>query len=134
MPSYAHLFDDGRGGDLVRYLRECGIESMPELMARQASWQPVGIASEKVDGSRLFARHCAVCHGNDGAGDGPLAKRLPMPPTNLRNGPFIRSMDGGQATIARIIKFGVIGSHMPGHETLSDAEILSLSDFIRGWR
>lgn len=134
MPSYAHLFDDRRGGDLVRYLRECGIESMPELMARQASWQPSGIASQHVDGGRLFARHCAVCHGDDGKGGGPLAKRLPIPPTNLREGPYLRSTDGAQLTIARIIKFGVIGSHMPGHETLNDSEILALSDHIRAWR
>ncbi len=130
MPSYAHLFHDGRGDDLVRYLRECGIETMQELMARQAAWLPEKSATPPPDGSRLFALHCAVCHGNDGTGGGLLADQFPMPPPNLRIGPFVRTADGKKETIARIIKFGVIGSHMPGHETLRDAEVLALSDFI----
>jgi cytochrome c oxidase cbb3-type subunit 2 len=134
MPSYAHLFQDGRGDDLVRYLRECGVESMPDIMARQAVWIPVRTSSPQIDGARSFARHCSACHGNDGAGNGPLAGQLPMAPTNLRDGPYIRTADGQEETIVRIIKFGVIGSHMPGHETLSDAEILSLTDTIRTWR
>lgn len=134
MPSYAHLFDNGRGDDLVRYLRERGIETLPALLAQQAEWTPDKSAIAGLDGDRLFTRYCAVCHGNDGTGGGPLANQLPMLPTNLRIGPFIRTADATDETISRAIKFGVIGSHMPGHETLSDAEILSLSDFIRAWR
>jgi cytochrome c oxidase cbb3-type subunit 2 len=134
MPSYAHLFQDGRGDDLVRYLRESGIDTMQELMARQAAWLPGKSPSMRADGRRLFARHCAVCHGSDGAGGGPLADQFPMSPTNLRDGPFIRTPDGQVEAIARIIKFGVIGSHMPGHETLRDAEIRALSVFVSGIR
>lgn len=130
MPSYAHLFQDERGNELVRYLRECGINTMPELMMRQLAWEPSSNRSLHPDGARLYARHCAVCHGETGAGDGRLAGQLAMPPTNLRDGPYLRTADGRQETIARIIKFGVIGSHMPGHETLSDADILALTEHI----
>lgn len=35
-------------------------------------------------GARLFRSNCAGCHGADGAGDGPLAASLPVPPSNLR--------------------------------------------------
>ena len=135
MPSYAHLFDDGRGNDLVAYLRQCGIETMVDLMAKQATWTPEKSASPpQVDGARLFARHCSACHGTDGAGGGPIASQLPMAPTNLKVGPFIRTFDGREETMARIIKFGVIGSHMPGHETLTDEEILALTGHIRALR
>jgi cytochrome c oxidase cbb3-type subunit 2 len=133
MPSYAHLFKDGRGDDLVQYLRECGVAAMPELMNLQAQWKPsTGAASP--DANRLYARHCAVCHGEDGQGDGPLASRIPMPPTNLRSGPFIRTDRGDVETISRVIKFGVIGSQMPGHETLKDGDILSLAELMQRLR
>jgi cytochrome c oxidase cbb3-type subunit 2 len=134
MPSYAHLFKDGRGDDLVSYLRQCGIETIPELVARQVSWVPAKNASPMPDGGRLFALHCAVCHGGDGTGGGSLASSLPIPPVNLRDGPFLRTQDGKEEAIARIIKFGVIGSHMPGHETMGDAEILALTEYVRGIR
>lgn len=35
------------------------------------------------EGRRLFAANCASCHGADGRGDGPLAKTLNPPPTDL---------------------------------------------------
>ena len=134
MPSYAHLFQDGRGDDLVGYLRQGGIESIPVLLARQAAWLPDRKNSMPADGKSLFARHCAVCHGDDGAGQGMLAGQLPVPPANLRDGPFLRTPDGKPETITRIIKFGVIGSHMPGHETLGDGEILAITDYLRKMR
>lgn len=134
MPSYAHLFNDGRGDDLVSYLRQCGIETIPELVAQQTSWLPGKKPSAAADGARLFARHCAVCHGSEGKGGGLLAASIPIPPTNLRDGPFIRTPDGKTESIARIIKFGVIGSYMPGHETMGDGEILAITEYVRGIR
>lgn len=35
-------------------------------------------------GRAIYLDHCAVCHGVNGAGDGPLARSLKTPPTNLR--------------------------------------------------
>lgn len=35
-------------------------------------------------GKVLFDRNCAICHGRTGAGDGPQADALPLPPANLR--------------------------------------------------
>ena len=34
-------------------------------------------------GREAFARHCEVCHGPGGQGDGPAAKGLPTPPANF---------------------------------------------------
>jgi mono/diheme cytochrome c family protein len=36
------------------------------------------------EGHRYFVRYCASCHGQDGLGDGPVAKSLARPPANLR--------------------------------------------------
>lgn len=135
MPSYAHLFEDGRGDDLVRYLKESGVGSMPALLGSQAEWKPAG-KPEGTDARALYARHCAVCHGATGGGFGPLSPSLGVRPTNLREGPFIRTGVEGdpELAIARVIKFGVIGSDMPGHETLADGEILALAKLLAGWR
>lgn len=34
-------------------------------------------------GSEMFNTYCAVCHGKDAKGDGPLASQLKIPPANL---------------------------------------------------
>ena len=135
MPSYAHLFEDTRGDDLVRYLRESGIENMHALMMQQRQWTP-GPSSTQHDAPRLYARHCAACHGESANGQGPLAGQLHIKPPDLRHGPFARTSEPEDVPlqIARIIKFGVIGSDMPGHETLSDSEIMALADMLAGWR
>lgn len=36
------------------------------------------------DGKTHYLRYCASCHGINGTGDGPVAKALSHPPTNLR--------------------------------------------------
>lgn len=36
-----------------------------------------------VSGKRLYAENCASCHGPKGQGDGPFAKDLLMPPSDL---------------------------------------------------
>ena len=39
---------------------------------------------EVAEGHRYFIQYCASCHGQDGLGDGPVAKSLSRPPANLR--------------------------------------------------
>lgn len=133
MPSYAYLFEDRQGDDLVRYLSESGREDVTSLLERQTRWEPKGSPGGHA-APALYAAHCAACHGTDGHGGGPVASQLPLPPLDLRQGPFVRTADGDTTGIARIIKFGVLGSHMPGHETLEDGEIIALAEMLVAWR
>lgn len=131
MPSYAHLFDSGKGDDLVRYLRDSGLAGMSQVMETARNWRPDGTAAG-VDGKDLFARHCTACHGANGLGNGPMSLELTGKPANLVAGPFIRTPAGDDhdLRIARVIKFGVVGTDMPGHEVLTDAQVLALKDHV----
>jgi mono/diheme cytochrome c family protein len=40
-------------------------------------------AQAAAEGKRIYQRYCAVCHGEDGTGNGPLATELRMPPADL---------------------------------------------------
>ncbi len=41
------------------------------------------LAQDAEVGAELYARHCATCHGVDGAGNGPMAPVLIIQPSNL---------------------------------------------------
>ena len=131
MPSYAHLFEDGRGDDLVRYLRERGVDATADLIKRAAEWQPA-VNDRSNDSPALYARHCAICHGPEGIGNGPLAGKFPTPPANLAKGPFVYSTPGPdlETRIARIIRFGIPGTAMAGHETMTDAQVNALVEEV----
>lgn len=131
MPSYAQLFEDSRGDDLMAYMHECGGDQVPEVLEKIGKWKP-SAEEPSPDGAALFASQCAVCHGPEGRGNGPLAKLLSKPPANLREGPFIWSSPSNDMDIrvARIIKFGIPGTDMPGHETLTNSQVSALVKLI----
>lgn len=135
MPSYAHLFEDGRGDDLVRYLKVSGVGATADLMAKSAAWKPT-VDRGSGNGEGLFSQHCAACHGPQGRGDGSLARHFLRPPANLTTGPFVWTAEGPDLSlrISRVIKYGIPGADMPGHELLTDAEVVALKDYVLGIR
>lgn len=130
MPSYAHLFEDGRGEDLIAWLAADQGDALAWRMEKAASWQPSGGASG--DGASLFAAHCAVCHGIEGRGDGELAGAFAKAPPDLVRGPFVWTAD--PASLPRVIRWGVPGTDMPGHEVLEDGEVLALAAWVKSLR
>lgn len=66
-------------------------------------------ARTAAEGQFLFETFCAVCHGKEGAGDGPLVPRIPNPPayTSAR----VREMRVGQ--IFHVISMG--SGRMPSY-------------------
>ncbi|MDE2987854.1 MAG: CopD family protein [Chloroflexota bacterium] len=90
---------------------------------------PTERTAESVErGAALFAANCASCHGETGAGDGPLADSLPAPPANFTvHVPF--HPDG---VLFAWITDGIRGTGMPAWSPqLSDQERWDLVNFLR---
>lgn len=135
MPGYGHLFETGKGDDLVRYLKQGGESGMGEVLRTAQAWSPKS-ATPAADGQALFVRHCAACHGASGQGNGLLAANLIRKPANLVAGPFLWTPAGPDLDlrVARVVKFGLIGTDMPGHEALADGQVLAIKDWILSLR
>jgi cytochrome c oxidase cbb3-type subunit III len=74
------------------------------------------------DGARLFARHCAACHGSNGHGGVGVPLALPDLLSTV-------SDDYLQKTI----RLGRPGRVMPAFRQLSDAEVKSIVAHVRSW-
>lgn len=140
MPSYAHLFrggDDAEGEALISYLASLGAETISARLSQAHAWRPLPTAViDETRSRRLFAKLCANCHGPDGRGDGPLAARLSVRPPDWNAGPWRHVPAGAdeELELARIIKFGLPGSPMAGHEYLRDEEVAGLARVVRRQR
>jgi len=135
MPSYAHLFagDGDDGAALLAYLGSLGAERVPEIRAAQAAWRPNPDAVVTVGARHLFLRLCAGCHGPEGRGDGSLAPQLGGPPPDWQAATWRRLVpDEPDPTLAlaRMIKFGIPGTAMAGHEYLGDEAVVSLARHV----
>lgn len=139
MPSYAGLFGeaDRRGNDLVAYLASLGrggeaerAETLRKLDATR-TLAPGSTAR----GRELFSTWCAACHGAEGGGDGRFAAELDRPALDLRKDGFwwISGDLAGlpePVALARIVRFGLEGTSMPGHEYLSEQQVADLVAFV----
>jgi len=79
-------------------------------------------------GRQLYAeRGCTVCHGPNGRGDGPAAKRLDTPPRDLAD---VRDYRNGSSEdqIAASIRTGV--GAMPAFRDLTAAQAADIAAWI----
>lgn len=91
---YASGWSDQETWDVVAYL-----------------WS-LGTTAERLEtGRRLFARNCAACHGERGAGDGPAGKLQPKSPANFTDAR--RMLAGTSALYLAKIRRGGMGTGMP---------------------
>ncbi|MHC4956264.1 MAG: c-type cytochrome [Planctomycetota bacterium] len=98
--------------------------------------------ADQSEGARLFAEHCAACHGADGTGKGPAARAVLVQPRDFRNEPFryVSSMNGAptKADIHQTIRNGRLLGEMPGHPWLTDRQVDLIAEYVldlnrRGW-
>lgn len=138
MPAYAHLFAEGddRGEALVEYLSSLGSEATDDYWkGASARTLPAAgpVTEENVRrGKALFMQLCASCHGPEGQGDGPLASRLSLRPPNFGADAW-RRVSPEAAPLPQlmgIIRNGLRGEPMAGHETLEDDELVCLAEYV----
>jgi mono/diheme cytochrome c family protein len=67
-----------------------------------------------LDGQALYSEYCAVCHGDSGKGDGPMARVLKVQPANLTH---IAMRNGGRFPFQRIEKIISGESEVIAHGT-----------------
>lgn len=95
------------------------------------TWPPgVDLQSDAPLGARVFARHCAVCHGPDGRGNGPAAPSMFPRPRDFTSGTFkYKSTAAGapptDEDLLRTIRDGLQASAMPYFAGLLSSEELS---------
>ncbi len=140
MPSYRHLFENGnqqKGEALLDYLSSLESGDFEKWMLRISSWEPEGslFSGDPLIGQDAYLMNCAQCHGINGTGSGPLSSAFSKQPRNLVSDAFLYAPDNmgpeNQARrLAQIIKYGQPGTSMPGHETLSDKEIIDLLAYL----
>lgn len=84
----------------------------------------------------LFTRHCAVCHAEDGSGEGAAAPWLFPRPRDFGAGRFrIVSTENGAPTDAdllRVLERGLPGHAMPAFSWLPAEDLLGLVHHVRG--
>lgn len=93
-----------------------------------------------MDGPQLYQFHCAACHGEEGAGDGPAAQFLYPAPRDFTIGLFkyktspVKTIPPTDDDLFLIIKNGLSGTGMPAWGSLlSDAQIRSLAPVLKGF-
>ncbi len=135
MPSYAFLFRDQRGNDLVAYLASLHGPGIAQHAADQQQWRlpPEILASASpADGPQLYNRYCATCHNPNGRTrlkwqsqfiESPAVLTAPAVQSTFSSKPKTSQIDH----FSQIIKFGIPNSDMAGHEYLSDKNIAVLS-------
>ena len=135
MPCYSFLFRDQRGDDLVAYLASLRSPNQAAHLRAEAAWtpSPAAMANDNLaQGQRLYQRYCATCHTATGSTYLRWQSGFSHPPTDLTRGPYrtlwlAAAPDALVLQIARIARFGIPGTDMPGHEYLPGEQIGSIA-------
>jgi mono/diheme cytochrome c family protein len=110
------------------YVHANGLDARYAAMVEPRSPTPDDVAS----GQALFARHCASCHGERGAGDGEAGAALNPPPANIAFAAR-RPMASDGYLFWTIAEGGVpVGSAMPPFKgVLGDDEVWQIIAYLR---
>ena len=126
----------GHNGPVGAFLlRSVGVSLPLTLAAGLAACAPSGSpdsAAELHQGSVLYATNgCAACHGQEGRGDGPIAKTLKPPPRNFRDRAAFKNGTDPDS-VAKTIATGLTrdGGQMQSYMHLSERERSLLARFV----
>lgn len=80
-------------------------------------------------GAKLFKNNCAMCHGDEGKGDGAAGMSLNPRPRNLVEGNWTKG--AGPVAHYNVLKTGIPGTSMASFGHLKSAERWALVNFIQ---
>jgi cytochrome c oxidase cbb3-type subunit 2 len=117
---------------LIAYLGSLKSSDYAQHIRIEQMWLPAASVADVASGARLFNAYCATCHEATGLTRTAWRTNFKRLPPNLQNGPwlYLPASDSDQQRairLARIIKFGIPGTDMPGHEYLSDQDVSSIA-------
>lgn len=93
------------------------------------------LAADAAKGGTLYAQRCAMCHGEKGAGDGPVAATIPdgMKPRNLKDGAYKYATD--DAKFKELLQKGGAGVGlsplMPAQSDLKPEDLDNIIAFVK---
>lgn len=134
MPQYGYLFRNRRGADLIAYLSSLRDERHWDDAAQ---WQPAPQAWQQaaaLNGAKLYGEHCATCHDASGKARTRWSASFHRLPSDLAHDRLqhisTQSPSEIRTAIARITKYGIENTDMPGHEYLPDDQIAAIATYI----
>ena len=102
---------------------------LPEPYRRLAVPSSVQGSSEAQHrGRELFVKHCALCHGETGQGNGPRREGLTKPPRNLADRAWRQSTSPRRVFFT--IREGLQGTAMPAWFSLTEQETWDLTAYV----
>ncbi len=116
MPNWGEVLTETQIDALIAYMRFLGT-AQHELLG------------DPEKGALLYRKYCAVCHGDEGYGDGPMTNLIDMEPADHTNVVAMNRLDN-EELIAFILKGN--GDYMPAWEgILTQDEVEALVSYIR---
>ncbi|WP_248742358.1 MULTISPECIES: FTR1 family protein [unclassified Pseudomonas] len=113
------------GADVARQARQLGAKL---AVAYEVSQAPI-ITPDPTRGAPLYTQHCSVCHGANGAGDGPAGVGMEPAPANLRDAKRLDHLS--LYAIYNTLGQGVEGTDMPAFaDQLDDRQRWDLATYI----
>ena len=144
MPVWHEMLDEEQVWQVITFLYDY-VGQVPRMWDATMSKSVTGMKDKiqtqrtKMTGKEIYKFRCAVCHGEDGAGDGSAAEFMYPKPRDFTMGTF-KYKTSPPETPARdedlinTIKDGLTGTGMPGWKTLlTDEQIGSLIPVIKSF-
>lgn len=94
--------------------------------------QTPALTPDPARGAPLYAQHCAICHGERGAGDGPAGLGLEPPPANLTDAARLDRLS--LFDLFNTLGLGIDGTDMPAFaDQLDERQRWDLASYIAGF-
>jgi len=142
MPVWHEMLGEEDVWNVITFLYD-NVQQVPRMwdqdISRAVSGMQDAIATQRssMTSAEIYEHRCSVCHGENGAGDGPAADFLYPRPRDFTMGLFKFKTSPGDLPprdddMFQAIKFGLPGTSMPGwSDLLSDEQIRGLITTVK---